>query len=49
MWKTQVNTFPKADTYKLFKNTVKFESYLTDIKTLGLTYENKVINMSKFK
>ena len=23
---------PKADTSKLFKNTVKFESYLTDIK-----------------
>ena len=32
LWKTQVNTFSKADTYKLFKNTVKFESYLTDIK-----------------
>ena len=32
LWKTQVNTFPKAETYKLFKNTLEFESYLTDIK-----------------
>ena len=31
-WKSNIHTFPKADTYKLFKSRVKFESYLTDIK-----------------
>ena len=33
---TQVNSFPKADTYRQFKNRVKFESYLTDIKNRKL-------------
>ena len=32
LWKTQVSSFPKADTYREFKNRVKFESYLSDIK-----------------
>ena len=32
LWKTQVSSFPKADTYNKFKNRVKFESYLSDIK-----------------
>ena len=32
LWQTQVNSFPKADTYRQFKNRVRFESYLTDIK-----------------
>ena len=32
-WKTQVASFPKADSYRLFKDQVKFESYLTDIKS----------------
>ena len=31
LWKTQVSSFPKADTYREFKNRVKFESYLSDI------------------
>ena len=30
LWKTQVSSFPKADTYREFKN-VKYESYLSDI------------------
>ena len=32
LWKTQVTSFPKADTYIQFKGRIKFESYLTDIK-----------------
>ena len=32
LWKTQVGSFPKADTCREFKNRVKFESYLSDIK-----------------
>ena len=32
MWKTQVSSFPKAATYREFKNRVKFESYLSDIR-----------------
>ena len=32
LWKTQVSSFPKADTYRELKNRVKFESYLSDIK-----------------
>ena len=32
LWQTQITTFPKADTYTQFKNRVKFESYLADIK-----------------
>ena len=32
LWKTQVTSFPKADTYIQFKGRVKFESYLADIK-----------------
>ena len=35
-WQTQVNSFPKADTYRQFKNRIKFESYLTDIKNRKL-------------
>ena len=30
--KTQVSSFPKADTYREFKNRVRLESYLSDIK-----------------
>ena len=32
LWKTQVSSFPKTGTYREFKNRVKFESYLSDIK-----------------
>ena len=33
LWQTQVNSFPKPDTYcRQFKNRVIFESYLRDIK-----------------
>ena len=31
-WKTQLLSFPKAETYSRFKLNVKFESYLSDIK-----------------
>ena len=31
-WKIQIATFPKADSYRLFKNNVKYENYLTDIR-----------------
>ena len=31
-WQTYINTYTKADTYKSFKNVVKFEPYLRDIK-----------------
>ena len=31
-WQTQLLTFPKADTYRLFKTLPKFEGYLSDIK-----------------
>ena len=37
VWQTQVNSFPKADTYRQFKNRVKFESYLTDNKNRKLS------------
>ena len=32
LWQTQVTTFTEAETYTQFKNRVKFESYLADIK-----------------
>ena len=32
-WKIQVASFSKADTYRLFKDDVKFENYLSDIKS----------------
>ena len=32
-WKIQVASFPKADTYRLFKDQVNFENYLSDIKS----------------
>ena len=40
LWKTQVRSFPKATTYREFKNRVKFESYLSDIKNIkyGVTF-----------
>ena len=31
-WQTQILTFPKADSYRLFKSRVVYENYLTDIK-----------------
>ena len=31
-WKTQIASFPKADIYRQFKDRVKFENYLVDIK-----------------
>ena len=32
LWQLQIPLYPKADTYKLFKNRLKFENYLTNIK-----------------
>ena len=31
LWQQQIPTYPKADTYKLFKNKIKLEKYLTII------------------
>ena len=31
-WSTYITSFTKADTFRLFKNVVKFEPYLEDIK-----------------
>ena len=36
LWQTEVNSFPKADTYIDHSKTVKFESYLTNIKNRKL-------------
>ena len=35
-WQTYGKPFPKADTYRQFKNRVKFESYFADIKNRKL-------------
>ena len=32
LWKSELESFPKADTFRLFKDSVKFERYLDDIK-----------------
>ena len=44
LWQTQVTTFTKADTYTQFKNRVKFESYLADIKN-----RNHRVTFTKYK
>ena len=44
LWKTQVSSFPKAATYREFKNRVKFESYLSDIKN-----RNYRVTFTKFR
>jgi hypothetical protein len=32
LWKSELQSFTKADTFRLFKDSVKFERYLDDIK-----------------
>ena len=44
MWKTQLVTYPKSITYRIFKDKVKFEPYLEEIKN-----RSHRISMSKFR
>ena len=43
-WKVNLQAFSKADTYQLFKNQVKFEPYLEDIRCRKYR-----VSMSKFR
>ena len=43
-WKLNLQTFSKADTYRLFKDQVKFEPYIEQIR-----YRKYRVSMSKFR
>ena len=43
-WLVQLSTFPKADSYKLFKKRVEYENYLTDIKN-----RKRRVSFTKFR
>ena len=49
MWQQQIPTYPKTDTYKLFKNRIKLEKYLTIIDNRNLRVMTQILDYQTTK